>query len=438
MVSPSTGPGQASPTLADGFAEIERTAERAIDDLARMVAIDTTFPPGAGYGAFADVMESAVAALGLDCQRVDVPEHLWCVAGGPAQGRRTNLIARRRSDKPVLGLYFHVDTVPAAPGWTSNPFQLRRDGDRLIGLGAADMKGTIAAVLLALRAADTIGLPLGYDPMLLLCTDEEGGLYPGVRYLAEQGLLEGHILNFNGAAAPRIWAGCFGLFTLLIRVRGRTVHASEARTAGSGANAIEVALPILNALAALEPAIAARTFALPAPPHATHPLAAQLDISAAHGGQCGGQIPSLFEVLVCRRYAPEEDFQAARAEIENAVLAAAPGADVDVILTGHLMPTSDPTGPHWPRWQEALSIGFGYAPNDFAKWGATSCSDFGWVQQTGMQEILLTGLGRPDSRVHAPGEFTSRADIVALAKSVLAYLSAEFRPALSPETLAAR
>jgi len=438
MISPTPSPGRAGPKLAAGFTEIERTADRAVDDLARMVAIDTTFPPGAGYEAFAGFMESAVAPLGLDCQRVDVPEHLWHVAGGPAQGRRTNLIARRRSDKPVLGLYFHVDTVPAAPGWTSDPFQLTRDGDRLIGLGAADMKGTIAAVLLALRAADTIGLPLRYDPMLLLCTDEEAGLYPGVRYLAEQGLLEGHILNFNGAAAPRIWAGCFGLFTLLLRVRGRTRHASEAASAGVDANAIEAALPILNALAALKPTIAARTSTLPAPPHATHPLAGQLDISAAHGGQCGGQIPSLFEVLVCRRYAPEEDFQAARAEIENAIFAAAPRAAVEVVLTGHLMPTSDPTGPHWPRWQEALSAGFGYAPDDFAKWGATSCSDFGWVQRTGMQEILLTGLGRPESRIHAPGEFTTVTDIVALAKSVLAYLSAEFRPDLSPETIAVR
>jgi hypothetical protein len=53
MVSPPPGPGQASPTLTDGFAEIERTADSAIDDLARMVAIDTTFPPGAGYEAFA-------------------------------------------------------------------------------------------------------------------------------------------------------------------------------------------------------------------------------------------------------------------------------------------------------------------------------------------------------------------------------------------------
>jgi succinyl-diaminopimelate desuccinylase len=55
-----------------------------------------------------------------------------------------------------------------------------------------------------------------------------------------------------------------------------------------------------------------------------------------------------------------------------------------------------------------------------------------------MQEILLTGLGRPDSRIHAPGEFTTRADIVALAKSVLAYLSAEFRSDLSPEATAIR
>jgi succinyl-diaminopimelate desuccinylase len=437
MVSPPPSPRPAEPSLADGLAEIERTAEIAVDDLARMVAIDTTFPPGAGYEAFAGLMEGSVAALGLQCLRIDVPERLWHVAGGRARGVRSNLIARRRSGRPVLGFYFHVDTVPAAPGWTTDPLQLTRDGDRLIGLGAADMKGTIAAVLLALRAADTIGLPLGYDPMLLLCTDEEGGLYPGVRYLAEQCLLEGHILNFNGAAAPRIWAGCFGLFTLLVRVHGKTLHASEARSAGSGANAIEAALPILNALAALKPQIAERTSALPAPPHATSPLAAQLDISAAHGGQCGGQIPSQFEILVCRRYAPEEDFLVARSEIESAILQAAPGAEIEMILTGHLVPTSDPTGPHWPRWQEALSAGFGYAPEDFAKWGATSCSDFGWVQRTGMQEVLLTGLGRPESRVHAPGEFTTLADIVALAKSVLAYLSTEFRPDLSPETASA-
>jgi len=428
MVSASSHP-PGTATLADVFVALERAAETAVEDLRRMVAVDTSFPPGGGYDAFADLMEQFAAPLALCCERIVVPEHLWRAPG--ADGTRTNLIARSRSGKPVLGLYFHVDTVPPAPGWRTDPFALSRSGDELIGLGAADMKGSIAAALLALRAADLAGLALAYDPMLLLCTDEEAGLYPGVRYLAEQGHLEGHILNFNGSAAPRIWAGCFGLFTLTVRVHGKSAHAGEQRS--QGANAIEAALPILNALAALKPKIAQRESGLPPPPGASGPLTGQLDVSAAHGGQCGGQIPSLFEILLCRRYAPEEDFAAARVEIETVIADAARGLDVEVILTGHLKPTSDPFGVHWPRWQSALSAGFGYAPEDFARWGACGCSDFGWVQQAGMQEVLLTGLGRPESGIHAPGEHTTLSDIVALAKSVLAYLSAEFRPDLRPE-----
>ena len=221
---------------------------------------------------------------------------------------------------------------------------------------------------------------------------------------------------------------------MTVRVRGKAAHAGEQRSAG--ANAIEAALPILTALAGLKPVIAQRTSALPPPPQATGPLTASLDISAVHGGQCGGQIPSQFEILLCRRYAPEEQFAAARSEIETVIRQAASGLDLDIILTGHLAPTADPGGPHWPRWQRALSAGFGYAAEDFARWGASGCSDFGWVQQaTGMQEVLLTGLGKPDSRIHAPGESTTLTDIVALAKSVLAYLSVEFCPELSPETM---
>jgi len=429
-------PPGASNDLEAAFDYAERSAETAVDDLARMIAVDTTFPPGSGYDAFADLMGALIEPLRLETRRVVVPKHLWHVSEGPAHGNRTNLMARGRTGKPVLGLYFHVDTVPARSGWTTDPFLLRRDGDQLFGLGAADMKGSISAALLALRAARAVGLPLAYDPMLLFCTDEEGGLYPGVRYLAELGLLEGHVLNFNGSAAPRIWAGCFGMFNLLIRVHGHTVHAGEANLTGAGSNAIEAALPILNALTALKPIVAGRISALPAPPQAIRPLAGRLDIASAHGGCSGGQVPALFEILVNRRYPPEEDFDQARAEIEAVIaasIAATPGLKVDTHLVGHLLPTADPTGPHWPRWQAALSKGFGYAPNDFARWGAASCSDFGWVQRTGMQEVLLTGLGRPESCIHSPDEHTTLSDIVALAKSVLAYLCAEFHRDLSPE-----
>jgi len=415
---------------------IAAEAESAAAELGRMIAVDTSFPPGLGYDDFAGLMEGFVAPLGFATERVVVPEALWRVAHGPAAGPRTNLIASRVSGRPVCGLYFHVDTVPAAAGWETDPLRMERDGDRLIGLGAADMKGCIAAVLLALRAARACGVELAYDPMLLFCTDEEGGLYPGIRYLAEEGRLAGHVLNFNGSAEARIWAGCFGLFNLLVRIHGQAVHAGEGNRKGSGVNAIEGALPLLNALAALKVRIANRVSALPPPP-GKPPLAAQLNFAAIQGGTAGGQVPALVELTLNRRYAPEERFEEALAEIEDVIrrsVAAVPGLTVETILVGHLMPTADPAGPHWPRWQAAMGEGFGYAPEQFRKWGAASCSDFGWVQRaTGQQEVLLGGLGRPDRNIHAPGEYTTIPDIVALAQAVLSYLAADFRPDLNPD-----
>ncbi len=423
--------------FASALKAIEENVESAVGDLARMIAIDTSFPPGDGYPAFAELMSSLLEPMDFHCRQVTLPEELWRVSNGPAQGARVNLIAERSGNKPVCGLYYHVDTVPAAPAWQQDPLRLRREGERLFGLGAADMKGTIAATLLALRAADACGVELAYDPMLLLCTDEEGGLYPGIRYLAEQGMLKGHIVNFNGSAAPRIWAGCFGVFNLQITIRGHAVHAGEGNRTGSGINAIDGALPLLNALHALKPQVAAFASALPAPPHASGPLRPQLSIAAVNGGTSGGQVPAELKILVSRRYAPEESYETARAEIEElvrTVMAKSPELRVEIDLVGHLIPTSDPDGPHWPRWQKALSLGFGYQDSDFRKWGAASCSDFGYVQQTGaMQEVLLGGLGRPESCIHSADEHTTTTDIVALAQSILAYLARDFETGLIPE-----
>lgn len=428
--------------FASAMAAIEQNVESAVDDLSRMVAIDTSFPPGVGYPAFAELMTGLLAPMGFDSRQITLPEELWRVKNGPAEGPRVNLIAERSGGKPVCGLYYHVDTVPTAPGWQQDPLRLRREGERLFGLGAADMKGTIAATLLALRAADACGVALAYDPMLLLCTDEEGGLYPGIRYLAEQGMLKGHIVNFNGSAAPRIWAGCFGVFNLQITIRGQAVHAGEGNRTGTGINAIDGALPLLNALHALKPQVADFASALPAPPHASEPLRPQLSIAAVNGGTSGGQVPAELKILVSRRYAPEERYEEAREQVEElvrAVMAQSPELSFEFDLVGHLIPTSDPDGPHWPRWQKALSLGFGYQDTDFSKWGAASCSDFGYVQRAGaMQEILLGGLGRPESCIHSPDEHTTTKDIIALAQSILAYLARDFSTDLIPEYSASK
>ena len=412
--------GQALNLVGSDAAAIEH-------DLARLLAVDTSFPPGDGYGALADLAEELVGPLGFVCRRVSVPEALWSTPAGGARGERINLIAERGSGLPVCSLYFHIDTVPAGDGWTKPPFALTRADGRLYGRGAADMKGTIAATLAALRALDRVGAPLRFEPRLLFCTDEEGGLYPGVRYLAEQGLIAGHLLSFNGGAAPRIWAGCFGSIDLLIRIRGRGAHSGDPV---GGINAVEEAIPLLNALMGLKGRVEQRTSALPPPPHYDgKPLHARLTVAALHGGQKGSSLPAAFEILVNRRYAPEEDFEQVLRELEATVrdaMAPSQALGVETHMIGHLAPVSDPTGPHWPRWQAALARGFGFAPETFRAWGASSSSDMGFVQQAGVREILLGGLGRPDNHIHAPDEFTTIEDVVALARSILLYLSRDF------------
>jgi len=83
----------------------------------------------------------------------------WLEANGlpyrlqPTEGDRPNIIvAIENGAGPTLLLNGHVDTVLRAEGWSSDPWTPRRDGDRLYGLGACDMKSGVAAALLAIRA----------------------------------------------------------------------------------------------------------------------------------------------------------------------------------------------------------------------------------------------------------------------------------------------
>ncbi|AUG99790.1 M20/M25/M40 family metallo-hydrolase [Pectobacteriaceae bacterium C52] len=412
------------------LAAISGDSTAILQDLRQMLAVDTSFPPGNGYGAFANLMESLLTPMGFTFQRVSVPESLWHSPDGSAVGERINLLATLPADAAEnCNLYFHVDTVPPGDGWHYPPLVLSQTGERLIGRGSADMKGTIVAALAALRAAQRYKLKLRFNPVLLLCTDEEGGLYPGIRYLAEQQLFQGHMLSFNGGAVPRIWAGCFGSLDVKIRVTGRAAHSGDPV---DGINAIEESQSLMQALMALKQRVEKRTSAMPSPPHfAGKPLTSRLTLAMAQGGSKGSTLPACFDLLVNRRYAPEEHFDDVWQELTDCItqsMSSSAALSTEHYLIGHLAPVSDPTGPHWPRWQHALSLGFGFHTDDFAAWGSSTSSDMGWVQQAGIQEILLGGLARPDNHIHAADEYTTMQDLVALSQSILAYLADDFSP----------
>ncbi|MDO6587972.1 M20 family metallopeptidase [Salipiger sp. 1_MG-2023] len=397
-----------------------------VDTLRQLVESRTPMPPGNNYAPHADLLEALFAPLGGTAERVTVPRDLW---DGPGlDGARVNLLLRPdmpgASDAlPEAMIYFHTDTAPAGDGWTRDPFALSQDGSRLYGRGTADMKGTIAAVRDALLRLAQSRTALAFRPVLAFCTDEEGGRYPGIRHLAETRPLPEVLLNLNGSAEPRIWAGCLGSLDLTLEIEGRASHSGDP---DRGINAAEALLPALTALLALKPVIESRTTALAPPPWADGPLPARLNLTAIHAGDKGSAIPGRAQVTMNRRYLAEENETAVIAELHATVARAMEGSPAlswDLRTTGHLPPVSDPDGPATRRWTLARAAAFGLPEEAFVRYGSGTSSDFGWVQRAGVQHMLLGGLGRPGHNMHGPDEFTTVEDLRALSDAIFLFLA---------------
>jgi acetylornithine deacetylase len=142
-----------------------------IELLDRLVAFETVSKDS--NLPLVDFAESFLDERGFACRRVY-----------DQTGLKANLIASVGPDgNDGIILSAHTDVVPAVgQTWASDPFRLRRDGDRLHARGAADMKGFIAAALrIADRAKSTrLGRPLH----IALSHDEEIGCV-GVRSLLD-------------------------------------------------------------------------------------------------------------------------------------------------------------------------------------------------------------------------------------------------------------
>jgi acetylornithine deacetylase len=164
---------------------------------------------------------------------------------GP-EGDRANLFATfGPADAAGYILSGHMDVVPAGEaGWTSDPFKLRVDGERLYARGATDMKGFLAAVLAAVPAfarmkfVRPIHLAFSYD--------EEAGSR-GVPHMIARlvdlcakpaGAIIGEPSGMQGIRAHK------GKVAARITVRGKAGHSSRPDL---GVNAIHAMAEVLNA-----------------------------------------------------------------------------------------------------------------------------------------------------------------------------------------------
>jgi succinyl-diaminopimelate desuccinylase len=168
-----------------------------------------------------------------------------------------NLWATHGSESPVLAFLGHTDVVPSGPedAWRSPPFVPTESDGMLFGRGAADMKGSVAAMVVALERfvqaypahPGTVGL--------LLTSDEEGVALHGVREVVEHFAATGQRIDACVVGEPSAKAKLGDL----IRVGRRgslsgtlTVHGVQGHVAypEKAKNPIHSFAPALAALAA--------------------------------------------------------------------------------------------------------------------------------------------------------------------------------------------
>ncbi|MCL2417742.1 MAG: M20/M25/M40 family metallo-hydrolase, partial [Conexibacteraceae bacterium] len=148
----------------------------------------------------------------------------------------------------------HIDVVSAEPRdqWRSDPFVAEVRGGKLYGRGACDMKGGIAAMVLAAETLAELGITLNGDLLVATNTDEESS-GAGASALVQHGIKAdaGIVTEPTGFAT---WVACRGSEYGVISVPGRPGHAEIRQPdwrRGGAVNAIEKATVVLAAIDSL-------------------------------------------------------------------------------------------------------------------------------------------------------------------------------------------
>ena len=178
--------------------------------------LDTINPPGQEAEA-AELVAGRLEAAGLEVARHEL-----------APGRPT-LVARLEGggDRLPLCMTGHLDTVPLGMAeWSRDAFAGETDGDRLYGRGTTDMKGGVAAIVVAAERLATLGRAEG-GLELVICAGEETGCEGALQVARSDGALgrAGAVL----VAEPTLNYPCVahkGVVWMTARTSGRSAHGS--------------------------------------------------------------------------------------------------------------------------------------------------------------------------------------------------------------------
>lgn len=149
--------------------------------------------------------------------------------------------------RPAQLLVGHSDTV--WPVGTLAEMPLREEDGLLYGPGAADMKGGVVLMILALRALRELGLEPSLTPVALINSDEEIGSPESMRWMALLARRVRRALVLEPASEGRVKTARKGPGHFTVTVRGKAAHAGL--TPEEGASAIHEMARVITALEAL-------------------------------------------------------------------------------------------------------------------------------------------------------------------------------------------
>ncbi len=369
---------------------VDRGFEEQLDFTAELVK----FPSTRGAEATAqDFMAGELRQRGYDVDRwrIKVEDIAHLPGFSPVMtsyDNAFNVVGACRADNPggrSLILNGHIDVVPTGPldMWDAPPFEPQTKDGWMYGRGAGDMKAGLGEAVFALDALRRIGFRPDADVFVQSVIEEE---CTGNGALAC--LQRGY--RADAAVIPEPMSDAMiraqvGVLWFQVKLRGHPVHVS---VAGSGANAIEAAFPLMQALHGLEASWNSDERKHPAFAAIDHPI--NLSVGRIAGGDWPSSVPAwcTFDVRVA--VYPGQDLDAARAEIEACLRAAArdnsflSNSPPEVVYHGFLAEGFHLTGADEAEavLGKAHSLAYGESLGELACTGTTDARFFGLYADT--------------------------------------------------------
>lgn len=301
--------------------------EARVDDLvaltADLIRFPTVNPPGEAYRPCAEFIAERLKKRGFGVELIRGEG----TPGDNDRYPRVNVIARfdGRSPGPTVHFNSHIDVVEAGEGWTVDPFAgVVKDG-RVYGRGACDMKGGLAASIIAVESFMETYPDFPGAIEISGTADEESGGFGGVAYLAGKGYFSkpkvDHVIIPEPLNKDRICLGHRGVWWAEIETLGEIAHGSMPFL---GDNAVRHMGAVLAAFEAdLFPALDRKQTSMPVVPEGAR--RSTMNINSVHGGQTedfkpglpSPNVPDSCRLTIDRRFLLEEKLDEVKREVTD-------------------------------------------------------------------------------------------------------------------------